>query len=107
MAKRWTGLVFTLVMIRSSAMVANRFLGVSKRSSHLMMSGNVTPDTLCAEAAKLFLADSALKFSPTSGGVNNIVVNLPNHHNSDIFYCTMSPADKHIFMAHSSDILVL
>ena len=33
----------------------------------------VTPETQCAEAAKLFLTDANLKFSPTSGGVNNIV----------------------------------
>ena len=44
-------------------------------SHHLRMSsGSVTPDSLCSEAAKLFLADTDLKFSPTSGGVNNIVV---------------------------------
>ena len=78
--------MLTLVIGSSKAMVT-RFLGISKRlsssisspssSRHFMMSSSsVTPDSLCAEAAKLFLSDSGLTFSPTSGGVNNIVVSM-------------------------------
>ena len=38
-----------------------------------MSTSTITPDAVSVEAAARFLPDNDLKFSPTSGGVNNIV----------------------------------
>ena len=52
---------------------APRLLSTTSLSMAVTSPTQVTPETQCAEAAKLFLTDANLKFSPTSGGVNNIV----------------------------------